>query len=275
MKATHFYIAILILLIFSNCERPEEGIDPAFTEYVDLFIQEAADRGETYEYSDVRSLRFDDIEESTVNGYCRYSSNDVTIDRENWDKASESSRTELIFHELGHCILNRRHTSDEYLSGVCTSIMAGGDDASCIKGFNNWYENDKVVLSLGEQRFFISKEIIYLTDIFIDRDPELEETMTMRFVQYDGLDYFFVDDEMFHMDNLDLDFTSLSVAGEKINVQNVLKNVCPNCGGGFEKRPSRPQRFLEKYPPRKDKVFKPVKENQYLKRNIDLHPRKR
>lgn len=58
-------------------------------------------------------------------------------------------------------------------------------------------------------------------------------------------------------------------------VQNVLKNVCPNCGGGFEKRPSRPQRFLEKYPPRKDKVFKPVKENQYLKRNIDLHPRKR
>lgn len=24
-------------------------------------------------------------------------------------------------------------------------------------------------------------------------------------------------------------------------VQNILENVCPNCGGGFEKRPTRPQ----------------------------------
>ena len=58
-------------------------------------------------------------------------------------------------------------------------------------------------------------------------------------------------------------------------VDDVLKNVCPNCGGGFEKRPSRPKRFLEKYPPREDKVLKPVKENKYLEENINVHPRKR
>ena len=33
-------------------------------------------------------------------------------------------------------------------------------------------------------------------------------------------------------------------------VENVLKNVCPNCGGGLEKRPIRPQNLLEKYPPK-------------------------
>jgi uncharacterized protein len=33
-------------------------------------------------------------------------------------------------------------------------------------------------------------------------------------------------------------------------VENVLKNVCPNCGGGLEKRPIRPYRLLEKYPPK-------------------------
>lgn len=29
-------------------------------------------------------------------------------------------------------------------------------------------------------------------------------------------------------------------------VENVLKNVCPNCGGGFEKRPIRPNKQSDK-----------------------------
>jgi len=31
-------------------------------------------------------------------------------------------------------------------------------------------------------------------------------------------------------------------------VHEKLHNVCPNCGGGFEKRPVRPKDILEKYP---------------------------
>ena len=31
-------------------------------------------------------------------------------------------------------------------------------------------------------------------------------------------------------------------------VVNILNNVCPNCSGGFEKRPIRPVLLLEKYP---------------------------
>ena len=58
-------------------------------------------------------------------------------------------------------------------------------------------------------------------------------------------------------------------------VSEVLKNVCPNCGGGFEKRPTRPKGELLKNPARTDKVFKPVKENKYLNNNINIDPRKR
>ncbi len=58
-------------------------------------------------------------------------------------------------------------------------------------------------------------------------------------------------------------------------VENILKNVCPNCGGGFEKRPTRPKNELEKNPPRKDKVLKPITENRFLKENINIDPRKR
>ena len=58
-------------------------------------------------------------------------------------------------------------------------------------------------------------------------------------------------------------------------VNNVLKNVCPNCGGGFEKIPSRPKKQLQNHPPRKDAILKPVIENRFLEKNIGIHPRKR
>ena len=42
-------------------------------------------------------------------------------------------------------------------------------------------------------------------------------------------------------------------------VTDVFNQVCPNCGGGFEKRPIRPSNLLEKYPPSIVRVFKPKK----------------
>lgn len=58
-------------------------------------------------------------------------------------------------------------------------------------------------------------------------------------------------------------------------VNNILKNVCPNCGGGFEKRPTRTKEQLKKNPPREEKVLKPITENKYLNKNINIDPRKR
>ncbi len=58
-------------------------------------------------------------------------------------------------------------------------------------------------------------------------------------------------------------------------VLNVLANVCPNCGGGFEKRPTRPHAQLDKYPTSNVRVFKPVEVNKFLEANKDVDPRKR
>jgi uncharacterized protein len=41
-------------------------------------------------------------------------------------------------------------------------------------------------------------------------------------------------------------------------VTSVLENVCPNCGGGFEKRPSRPKEKLLKYPTKMEEYRKPI-----------------
>ncbi|WP_299225586.1 DUF1272 domain-containing protein [uncultured Psychroserpens sp.] len=41
-------------------------------------------------------------------------------------------------------------------------------------------------------------------------------------------------------------------------VVSVLEYVCPNCGGGFENRPIRPELLLKKYPPSTLIIHKPV-----------------
>lgn len=58
-------------------------------------------------------------------------------------------------------------------------------------------------------------------------------------------------------------------------VDNILFNVCPNCGGGFEKRPIRPKAELIQNPARKGKIFKPVVENRFLEKNRNVDPEKR
>jgi len=52
-------------------------------------------------------------------------------------------------------------------------------------------------------------------------------------------------------------------------VENVLDNVCPNCGGGFTVRPVRPQHnwknnnTLESYPASENVVFKPINPDKH------------
>ena len=41
-------------------------------------------------------------------------------------------------------------------------------------------------------------------------------------------------------------------------VDEVLQNVCPNCGGGFVPRPIRPKTELEKYPSTEIITYTPV-----------------
>ncbi len=55
-------------------------------------------------------------------------------------------------------------------------------------------------------------------------------------------------------------------------VDDILFNVCPNCGGGFEKRPPRSKDSLVKNPVRIDKVSKPVIENRFLKKFKNSNP---
>jgi uncharacterized protein len=61
-------------------------------------------------------------------------------------------------------------------------------------------------------------------------------------------------------------------------VNNLLHDVCPNCGGGFEKRPIRPKEKLAKYPMKADEYLKPldfVEFESLLAKNIHVEPNHR
>lgn len=61
-------------------------------------------------------------------------------------------------------------------------------------------------------------------------------------------------------------------------VTNVLQNVCPNCGGGLEKRPTRPTTRLEKYPASHKTTLHPIdieKFKRMLDKYKDIKPSKR
>jgi len=59
---------------------------------------------------------------------------------------------------------------------------------------------------------------------------------------------------------------------------DIFENVCPNCGGGLEKRPIRPKQKLEKYPASLKEVYKPadIAEFNILKSKLkDVLPKDR
>lgn len=61
-------------------------------------------------------------------------------------------------------------------------------------------------------------------------------------------------------------------------VNKVLHNVCPNCGGGFEKRPIRPKEKLIKNPPKAEPFIKPVDFKKFealLAKNKNIEPSNR
>lgn len=99
-------------------------------DYFAAFEEEAAQRGESI---DLRNLRLtaaiEELHPDDVAGVCNYSSrnpNHIGIDESFWNAAPDRWREMVVFHELGHCVLNRGHREDSFQNGLCVSIMRSG-----------------------------------------------------------------------------------------------------------------------------------------------------
>lgn len=125
---------ILLLFISTGCkDRDEYRVDDAFAIYVQRFEDEGSKRGRTFNLqSSGLIVEFADLKNNTA-GLCHYENPiRIEIDRTYWKDISNNPgadlmKENLIFHELGHGLLGRRHLNTTLENGDWKSIMCGGD----------------------------------------------------------------------------------------------------------------------------------------------------
>jgi len=124
---------IPIFLSISCKDTNEYRVNDEFTPYVQKFIDEAALRGKTYDFEKTGLIiEFANLD-NDVAGLCHYEDPiRIQIDKDYWNalqgtEGEELMKEDLIFHEMGHGILGRKHINDILENGDWKSIMCGGD----------------------------------------------------------------------------------------------------------------------------------------------------
>lgn len=141
MKALYlkafFYTPLICLLC--SCNKREaaslqptiyEGVTPELWYFFLKFEVEAKKRGQVI---DLRILnikgKIEKIHATGIVGLCSHSATrdkEVIIDENFWNRSSDYEREAIIFHELGHCALERGHEDATLDNGMCKSLMRSG-----------------------------------------------------------------------------------------------------------------------------------------------------
>lgn len=127
-----YILTTITALAFQNCGRGFDVVkaqdpstyitDPVFHQYIENF--------EHYHTQNVEQVPivFGDVGkyagmcwrlwvgDAFIYGY-------IKIDKKNWDTMAEEQKTNLIFHELGHCAMNRDHVAFDSPRLCPTSFM--------------------------------------------------------------------------------------------------------------------------------------------------------
>lgn len=127
-KLTYILILFISVLTIISCSSEDEiETDVELQPYFDIFAEEAALRGFTVDYVGERiEGLLQDITDSSIQGQCfrnEEKPRKVIIDTEYWANADAFEKEFIIFHELGHCFLNRDHLNSSDNKGNCISIM--------------------------------------------------------------------------------------------------------------------------------------------------------
>ena len=124
------FFLLLTFLFFNGCGKKttQTFVDDSLQPFVDKFVLAAKIRGVNIEVKDI-VIKLGDANDYNpqINkvGYCIFDrsdssfdlfqnqdvSNKIIVDQKFWNRTdiTDIQRTELLFHELGHCILGRKH----------------------------------------------------------------------------------------------------------------------------------------------------------------------
>jgi hypothetical protein len=197
-KSISFSLLIVFLFFFACKKDPVHRVDPELNPYLQQFIQEANLRGVSLNIEDDGIImEFADLEPPTI-GLCHYSlPRRIQIDRSYWQETQlyphgQNLRENVVFHELGHGFLNRRHDNTTLSNTEWKSMMCGGETVNN----RNWAVN-----------FNGYRKSYYLDELFNVQTPEREWSKKGVF---DGLEEFPVRAYSFDMENYEGDLSGLS-----------------------------------------------------------------
>jgi len=128
------YILFFLVLQFSSCKDPNEyRVDTAFADYLNRFDSIATIHGKNFNpKSNGLIIEFANLTNNNA-GLTHYETPiRIEIDKTYWNDISKYAgadlmKEDLIFHELGHGLLNRDHLNAILENGDWKSIMCGGD----------------------------------------------------------------------------------------------------------------------------------------------------
>jgi len=120
----------MCILLFGNCQKEKSQLYPIeFEIFVEEFFLQANLREKNMHLEDYNfEIKFGDIDDTHVAGTCNRRNNEIIIDNGYWERSDEEEKEWLIFHELGHCLINRNHRNEKTLSNECLSFMKGAED---------------------------------------------------------------------------------------------------------------------------------------------------
>lgn len=126
-------ILLLAIITCVACDRePEYAVHPDFEPYVQKFIDEGANYGKSFDFhKSGLIIEYADLSDLNLAGLCHNEDPiRIEINKTSWQSYSEIIneelyKEELIFHELGHGILDREHKNSLFPNGDWCSMMRG------------------------------------------------------------------------------------------------------------------------------------------------------
>lgn len=128
--------AVTSIILLSSCAKDLDQtivVHDELVAYFDMFEVEGKLRGIDIDLKQAEIHGFMRIiNEGGVIGQCRSSDTEgksIVIDKNGWTTLSELEKEFIVFHELGHCYLDRVHDDSRNRDGTCTSLMHSSTSA--------------------------------------------------------------------------------------------------------------------------------------------------
>ncbi len=237
MKLSFFIFSLFFCLLLSSCGDPHEySVEPAFTNYVQRFESEALKRGKDYKLqTEGLIIEFSKLKNDQA-GLCHYEKPiRIEIDSVYWKKitnvaGADYMKEDLIFHEMGHGILGRKHLNSTLENGDWKSIMCGGtkvDNRSWNINYRRMrrdYYVDELFDESTPAPLFTSLELLVDTSSF---SQKLKLTFDTGSKTDTGWDLTTNSGYTTEIDNMRLKFTSRFTSSYAIllTVQNAAVNI--------------------------------------------------